>query len=766
MLKRLPLLAFVAVIVAACSKNPPPTTLSFNPEDGEQKRYQIYSDTTINAQTRRGKRTERLNTMMLLDYLVDEKSDSYHIQMKPQYINMKFPHGHFRSFDKPEDNSIDTEVRAMMEAGFTVEIEKKSNKMQNFVIHQESEKLRNKGFDPIKEMLNDEFGRPGFISDLKIESGAEQVIQMQSPLPAISVTVKTFTDNTVKLLISGENDKAKVFGFAVLDRYSGWTNRLTIVIDMPLPKQAAASEGSVRMVTSIFPENWMFGQNLDFLSRAQSTALNTTDFSQEADKEMASNEAVFANNGGKIKFRNDLINLSYSHPKLEFEQLGNIKIKELTAKDKSGEPLDINMHYNGAFTYHSFRGDNLTTAIDLYPMGWKNMAQKIEQIGSIEAKLARYTATHEIVELPIDKAGTSIEKQGATATLIPTQDERVFDLKITSTDTAYFNTEVNGVSAGSVKYDKSANAPDWLKEGESRLIAVTKAGNYPITMQLAFADELPDAIELKLTHFTDEKLSEKQIIFYDEETLNNNSQIAPIDSTSLYAPENEDKNERYLEFTTSSMDNLEPKSFGRPQLYVTLTPEQASVCYFQLKSNAKEGSNALVMKENTDPNNSYKITSLQMPRKAVYQLMTEDGVRKYFYEKKVDFELNCEGKPSWQTLDIHLAETNWMIPVESLLGEQWQKSHANTPMNEFLRSFRFLDKDGTALAVLPTNSSDKSVDYFDTQLKEFVSADGYLRIAGRVDKVDKLIVKGQPVKKQWTHQFPNLPDIEAFEGAN
>ncbi|RUO73264.1 hypothetical protein [Idiomarina ramblicola] len=769
MLRRISIVAFSALFAVACSESGPPTTLSFKPEDGEKRRYQMYSDTKISAESRYGNRSERLEMMTLMDYEVSESSNIYSIRMTPLYMQMKFPQGGYRSFEKPSRGGPDDDIRAMMEAGFTVDIDKDSNEMLDFIVHEEPEDFRSKGFDPVKEILNDEFGRPGFVSGLKIKKGAEQVIEMESPLPAVTVRIEDFTNSTVTLSASGENDEAKVFGYVVMERESGWTERLTMVIDMPLPKEAAASSGSMRMVTSIYPEDWMFGQDLEFLRRADPISMSNTDFSEEAPDDDATDAEVFANNAGKILFYDGRMTLSYSHPGVDFERLGSIKIKDVQVKGKDGETLDVDMHYNGALTYTAMTNNNATTVTDLYPLGWKNVVDDLEQMVSVEATLERYVATHEVIDFPIDKEGSSIAMEGAKATLVPTGDERVFELKLTSTETAYFNTQVNGVSGASLKYDKDTKAPSWISDGESRALAVTKAGNYPVTLQLTFMDELPDSIELKFSHFTDEKLSEKTIVFYDEETLKGDTTIAPIDNIPLFKSEqNRDYyvNDQALEFNTSTLDKLEPTSFGRPQLYLTLTPEQANVCRLQTDVDATESGAELRMKENRDPNRRYVDASLQMPRKVVYQLMTDDGVQRYFYDKTVSLELSCDGKPVWQPLDIALNEKDWMVPVEDLLGESWEENQSDIPMSEVLREYRFLDASGQALAVLPKDGSRHSVDYFERSVSEFVSNDGLLRIGGRVERIEQLVVEGDPFTKEWSHQLPAMPDFESLQEAN
>lgn len=771
MLGRLSFVAFSALLVVACSESGPPKILSFNPDDGEQRRYQMYSDTNIKVESKHyGNRSERLKTMMLLDYEVSDKPDIYSIRMRPQYMRMEFPQGDFTSFEDDGRGSSGDSIRKMMDAGFTVDIDKDSSAMVDFIIHEEPEDLRKQGLDPLQEILNDEFGRPGFINDLKVEKGATQTIELKKPLPEITFQVEDFTDSTVTLSATGENNEAKVFGYVVLERDTGWTQRLTMIMDMPLPEEAAVSNGSMRMVTSIYPEDWLYGQNLEHLGYDEPFTIDNTDFSELNSNNKATDAEVLANDSGKMDFYGGHISLTYSHPGVSFESMGSmsIKAKDFIAKDSEGNALDIKLHENGVFTYTDSSNEKSETLMHLLPLGWTDVVDDLEQMTSIEATLERYETSYEIVEFPIDKDGSSIEMHGAKAILVPTKKDKEFELKLTATNDAYFDSQVNGVSRAVLNYDTDASAPDWVSSAESRALAIAKRGDYAVTLRIAFEDELPETIELKFNRVTDNKTSEKKIVFYDEETLRSDTSIAPVDTVPLFKSDEMavSVNDRDLEFSTSTLGELEPTSFDRPQLYLTLSPEQAGVCELDTEGKSEGNKHKLVMRENADPNRRNVVSHLKMPKKVVYQLMTDDGVQRFFYDTEVVLELRCDGQPEWQSVDIALGEKSWMIPVESLLGEDWDEQQAEVAMSEFLRKYRFLNAKGKALAVLPQNDGGYSVDYLNSEFREFVSDDGFLRIGGRVDKVEQLIAKGDPVTKEWTHQLPPMPDFESLQEAN
>ena len=289
-----------------------------------------------------------------------------------------------------------------------------------------------------------------------------------------------------------------------------------------------------------------------------------------------------------------------------------------------------------------------------------------------------------------------------------------------------------------------------------------------MTLKIAFEDELPETIELKFNRVTDNKISEKKVTFYDEETLRSDTTIAPVDTVPLFKSDSREVsvNDQDLKFSSSELEEVEPESFDRPQLYLTLTPEQSAVCQVSVTSNRDDNKTDLAMKENPDPNRRNVVSHLKMPKKVVYQLMTEDGVQRFFYDTEVEVGLSCDGQPEWQPVDISLGEHSWMIPVDALLGEDWDEQQAEVAMSDFLRKYRFLNAKGEALAVLPQNGERYSVDYLDSKFRDFVSDDGFLRIGGRVDKVEQLVAKGDAVRKEWTHQLPPMPDFESLQEAN
>ncbi|RUO25848.1 hypothetical protein CWE09_03715 [Aliidiomarina minuta] len=760
MLQRLSLLLGCSLALMACSE--PPQTLQFKPDDGEHRRYQMYSETFIEATSSRGSDSERVRTHMFMDYDVEEQSSTYDVLLQPQYIRMRFRRGGFSSLDAPDYRQ--EELWPLMEGGFTMQVDKQSGEATDFIIHHNIDRMDEDGFDPIRELLQDEFSRPGYGSGITLREGATQQMPAEGPFPEVTLTVKELDDQLVTLLIEGENDEIKLYGYILMERSTGWLKRSTLIVDMPL--QDDYVEGTARMVATVLPADWQSGQDLEFLRDAgQSFPIDTSALPDTLDDlELASEAKVFPTSSGSIDDYDDKLSLRYIHDVFDMESLGHIEITDFQALDQNGDVLDLTLHGVNAFTYHYGDDEAMQTGVDVYPLGWTDMATKLEQLAAIEATVQRFPVTYELVELPVEDSETVLEHHGARAILTPADEEGVYYLKLEYTEKAYFGISIDGPSDGSLQYDRAENTPDWLDDGERSLLEVIRQGYYPTTYTLYFADEGPNKVRLMTFLIGDEPVQEKQVRFYDPDAALSNIELEPTSSHYLFSkyPDYANPSRTDFNFQLNSLQNVEPVSFDRPQLYMALSHEQAALCELQQTSDVEEAGRAITWREH-DPREQHMHRELSLPQQVVYQLATEDGVREFFYEHEVVLSMSCGGEPEWHALDLELGEQSWLIAVTELLGDDWQDTHSDMVLVDLLRRYRFLDTTDRALTVIPPPGfgNQRRLDLTRLTLDDFVTEEGFLRIAGRVERVEELQASGDAFAREWEHQFPALPSADA-----
>ncbi|SEO73603.1 hypothetical protein [Aquisalimonas asiatica] len=762
--QRLPLVMVCSLALFACSEQP--ETLQFKPDDGENRRYQMFSEISIEATSSYGSNSERVRSHMFMDYDVEEASSTYDILMQPRYLRTRFRRGSggFSSTDEPSYGQ--EELHSLMESGFTMVVDKQSGEPSDFIIHHHIDRLEDDGFDPIGELLQDEISRPGYPSGILLEVGATHEIPSDDDVsPDVTLTVKELHDDAVTLTMQGENEEVKLYGYMLLERETGWLKRSALIVDMPL--QHEYTDGHVRMFGTVIPaDDWQFGEDLEFFEDdAQGFPIDTSAQPDSLDDmEMADVEKVFPTRSGNIDYFDSRLTLEYVHDVFDSNSLGHIEISDFQALDKNGDALDITLHGLSAFSFNFGDGEPMRTHVDVYPLGWSDTAKKLEQLGAIEGTVKRFPVTHEVVDLLVEENETVLEHHGARAVLTPTEEDGVYRLKLAHSENAYFGAAIDGPSDGIVEYDRAENTPAWLDGRERGLLEVIRQGYYPRTHTLYFEDERPDAIRLMTHLIGDEPMDESKVRFYDPDAALSNIELEPMSSTYLFFeyPDYAMPSHQGLEFQVDSIDEVEPVSFGRPQLYLTLTQEQAALCELEQASGTKEAGRALTWREN-DPRGQYVQRELSLPQEVVYQLTTEDGVREFFYEHEVALSMVCDGEPEWETLHLDLGEHSWLVEVAELLGDDWAEAYGDMLLADFLRRYRFLDGTGAALTLVPPPDFDgqQRADFTRLTVNEFVTQEGFLRIAGRVDRIEKLQASGEAFTREWQHQFPPLPSTDA-----
>ena len=190
---------------------------------------------------------------------------------------------------------------------------------------------------------------------------------------------------------------------------------------------------------------------------------------------------------------------------------------------------------------------------------------------------------------------------------------------------------------------------------------------------------------------------------------------------------------------------LEPQIVNTYGLSLQLTAEQAAVCTLSISDAPKVNGHTLqwtLLKTSSN-------VSGAPDKHARYVLSTADGIRRNFYDIKLNSNLSCSGTPQWHIVDYQ-PQQNWLIDITRLPDVDTEQSVA-----EFMQRYRFLNAQGLALAplVLPNQIDD----FYQQPLQQVLHKQRWFVLWGRSQTIEQLSVSGEPVNKQWHSQFPALP---------
>ncbi len=744
-----------ALALAGCSDEP--EVLRFSPTDGDERRYQLLSHTEISYGSGSNRRTEKVESTVLMDYVVEEQGDVYQLHMIPQYMNVDGGGVRFSSAEAVSPYEQEG-MRDIISGGMKVTVDKASGEAVDFGFNRSTEEWDEQMLNPLRDLLDEQVSRPGFGAGIELREGAELEVEGNDRVPPITLTVASLSDDHASLRLRAEDGDARIYGYMLLERESGWPHQAVIVMELPFDEQGFT--GTVRTVTAMKPPYWSSGLMLDHLSDFEPWEFDSFPSSaDENDRSSISEEQVFSSELGELAFDWDGVRLVYKHAVEDFDVLGAVSIDDLQAFDSTQTPIEFDFHAMETFTFSSFRSSGSESNANVWPLGWRDLEQELEGFAGIEATVSWYGSDREVLALPLGDGVVDIERHGARAILTPGDEPGVYVLALRSRPGAYFPFAFDGPSRGMLDYPRDPHAPDWISDGESRLLYANQHAYYPTQMTLYFDEPVPEELRIPLILVDSEARAQRRVRFYDENAMLDDLSLAPPDSEPLYLDDSDSDGDDGRDFRVVELAELMPESFDRPQLYLTLSRGQAALCELEEAAGVEVAGRKLAWKEHRPYRG--RVSMNRLPPKKIFLLASEDGEQTFFYQQEVDVTLRCAGEPEWQAMELDLGEREWLVRMSALLGEDWE-GHELTerPLEELLDRYRFLDDQGRALAVLPPSSSARLEGPAVSSLKEYVTSGGMLRIAGRVHEIQQVRAAGEPIEHQWTHRFPDLPGYD------
>ncbi|RUO29275.1 hypothetical protein CWE12_09835 [Aliidiomarina sedimenti] len=738
---RLFFVGIMAVVSAACS--PGEETLTFNPEDGEKRLFQVISDASARAETMYGASSDSIKMEMLVDYRVTHE-DGLRIDVSPKYMYADFRQGNFASTQQTDGNQ---DIRDVMEAGFYFKADPDTLEVTEFASNHQSDQFNANEPDLLLDVFRQDATRPGLGHGISIREGATQRVDGTEQLPPLTLTVRSFDEREVVLELQGENDEVKLFGILVVERQSGWLVRATLVSDMRVPDY---NNSEVRSVASIYPAEWPYGMDLGFFSHASAMPGGSEEFFTNARAaEEISAEQVFSADSGFIEHFRDRMSLMYPHDSLTSDQAGKMEFSELTAFTLDGEPLDIEWQATDAFVYANYESGDIRSTVDAFALGWNQMHEQLSELAYIEATLNWYPEQIEIVDMALSEDGSELRHGDAVVRFEPTEHEQVYRLSFEQGEKHSFMPAAEGASDSKFDYNSLEGAPEWLELGESRVLAVAERGHFPMYLELFFEDGLPESIKLIQMTEADQPAGQKTARFYDPDVIGNNPRIKPPENVYLRQQQADD-----FPFSTAPIGSFEVQDMDRPQAFLALTNEQVAACQLELASDELAWQEIESLERMLNGPN-------RVPDVTVLQLQSKDGRREYFYQQEVTTEITCHAEPAWQTLDWQPTETSWLIDIAVL-----PQVDPEAPAIDMLRQYRFIAanesrSNGRTLALLPPTAEEAELSYRDSALSDYLVDGQYLRLGGEVARIEQLTMSEEQITQTLVHRFPELPAFES-----
>lgn len=444
-------------------------------------------------------------------------------------------------------------------------------------------------------------------------------------------------------------------------------------------------------------------------------------------------EQVFATPIGAFKAETAWgVELFYDHRAWQDQRdrFGRLVFQDPVVLDADGEPL--NLGFSGALpstAVETFKG-NLVTKVRLLPLGLEGVGERIEQVRGAGAT-ARYYPPGPVrdLALPVPAPGevSEAETGGGIQARLRGLDGRRAELLISGPG-RYLSRLLIGEDGETMPAESATTGPDWRRPGETHLFQTLFGTGGARLQRLRLAGGL-DTLHIQVMAFAGEPAFEKELRFLSKADHYNALDVPQGVRIPLIA---DDKFAREKETPLIKHDaDLTPRAMNSGAPVLRLSREQSGRCQLTAESDGEgQAPRWRVIEHNRSARPG---SNRQLPALLVWRLLSADGGPAN-ENGVVTFGLRChEGE--WRDADYRPGERPWLVDVVSLTGGEPDPA---TPMPVFLGRYRFLNRDGLALSVLPPRYDH----YWDRvlstgRLGDFLVEGRYLRVAGNPVRFQK-----------------------------
>lgn len=773
-------LALVAAGIAAVVVSIP-TGITFDPAKGDQRDYRIgvVAHVYRGDDARTASDSKSLVMQSLMHYRVDAAGPALKIHVQPRFIHAEDGDGSTLFSSAKQDKLRGTPVIDLMRDGFDLIMDRTSgdarlNAVNTDAWNRFTERLGVTQTDQFKQQM----AAPALTQALPARQGEQMTLDSFQGLPALKLTVESVTDDSVTVTLARADDNTiaytpivgldnnatarvtAVHGRMRLDRDGGWIDALTLISDQDVKYDGETGHVHtvMTMQTADDPALGALADGLDQLratvrtsQRSDGLELPLAHRPGEADERPMANPAKtpFANADASFSIDEDdnALVLTLAHDIGIDEHLGMSTLKSLTLRDADGKTLDIPLILESIGP--DYAQGTMNTTVRLLPMGWDETG--LDRITQVEARFD-YTALAEPapVELPLADTPTELNDGDAHARAVPTDDG--WRLILSGSGHAFYVYDSSAIFPRGLSARISDRAYEGLTTSDRTLLERVDTPDAWVQQILVEGDG--DGFGLVRYSDTPEP-SSYDVVLTSRLQRYSNRELPPPETRELYIDELPDE-------PSVSLENAAPEGADKNQLTMRLPIGVGSACELSADAPADNG-HELVWRPDDERASGFGIGSRRTgehPDTAPWQLMTDDGVRVYFYGIDVTTTLRCPGQPAWQTRQINEnSDKPWLVDINAVIDGEIDPSQKAA---RFFDSHRFLNDRGDLVRPMLTDMTpdidldDWRVEGANHTVGDYLDDAGRIRFWGEIAQVKSVTFSGKPIEKQWQHHLDGV----------
>ena len=732
--------------LTACGEN-----VTFSPEQGDEKRYWVYAHTTRDANS-------DPETMMvsqsLIHYRVDQVGAALKMHVTPEHLQIAMGYSGFSSVDLSRNNNI----QQVFGAGFDVEFNAKSGQLTEFKASNEEQwqSFVDQGGQVLINGLQTSMNTPGFVQSIPAQEKSQVTLPHFKGKP-VTLTVQTVTETSLYATLSSQNAdvqtrEKQVYGQLKINRESGWLEKMHLVMNIPV--EINGDTRVTQFALAMHPEEEPVGSFSEILNSTYyddelywydiqplPDDINTTD--------TVTQEDILPYQRGMMYEYEEGFRIAYPTDLFQQQNVGRIAFRDARAYVDT-QLIDLQLETPSD---QQFFDEKMNATATVQPIGW-NKSKELKDLEIITAYVDYYKFSVDLHTVPW-KGGKTQTFQLGDITLVATLVAGTLNeyrLEYANTEHSRLALAVGGMQ-GKISFPPVKNGPQWMLPSAKQMIeflgepALTKR-----TIGLKLSDT-PTEVTFVVNSQSEEVTFSREMAFWDREWYLSSAEMPPFS----VSPSND-----YLYLDTDIA--IEPQDpafdFNADQRVATESAQNAvmalpfpweSVCQFSIENAPEVGGGLLEWQPQSTTANDLPGGPLSIaPNTTAYQLMTTDGLRRYFYDLTITTNLVCKGKPSWDDMVLPPSPQPWLIDVSSVVGFDDQQS-----VKQFISHYRIYDKHGERLLPLDREGNDLMAD--NRPISEVLFNHFYLKMSGKIARIERFKIEGEALEKQFVIQFPPLP---------
>lgn len=480
------------------------TTLLPSPQENEHKTYWIQSYSIVAKGDIDWSSDNRVGTQLLVDYYVKQNKDNL--------LDLKVTTQHAELQIKGQAAYLNQSLQRVLTDGLYYQLNSQAN--TPLVITQkntETQQEISNSTDLSSEYhyLQSVINAPFIPAAIPLVKNKTITINNFMEMDTVTIKVNDITENTVELTLEGKSQQGQLYGKTVIDKKTGWINKLALVKEAPV---IGRSNYNMRTILLMGPSNWSSNSQRQLITEMQIQKekhylqpFPIFGFNKETWQKQQEQELTTKSTTGKLFNLNmpdgatQLMLVYNNSTGTAANMLGHYQISDLTINNNE-LPTSLlpasNLVFNISPETHEINVATYRPAFqkpDVAPI-------KLDTIKTASAHVSFIPNQLETLILPITHKGTNVlynQTKDFSIEITPTNQAQTYILHWQAKDDIEFGARfINGANNALVQYIQP-DTETWLTPAESRVINSLTKG-YENRIKITFTNDIPIALEIYL----------------------------------------------------------------------------------------------------------------------------------------------------------------------------------------------------------------------------------------------------------------------------